>query len=261
MTLETLANIFLTVALGLYTLSFVAAALRKRAVSGAVMGAGWLANLALFTINWIAAQEPPFGNMYHVMIFLSLCFPPILLALSWRHRLGWLTGYFAFAAVIPLVGSLAMGRDIHWSRMPALQSPWFVPHVFAYMVSYALAAVAFAVTLAGLFSARREEEKAAPFRNASHVLLLVAFPFMTFGMLSGALWAEEAWGIYWSWDAKETWALITWGAYLIYFHCRLAPRLERYATLAQILAFLALLTTFLVVNLLPKMGSLLHSYA
>ena len=84
---------------------------------------------------------------------------------------------------------------------------------------------------------------------------------MTFGMLSGALWAEEAWGIYWSWDAKETWALVTWSAYLIYFHCRMSPRFKPYATVAQILAFIFLLITFLVVNLLPKMGSLLHSYA
>ncbi len=261
MNLTPLADISLLAALGLYAIAFIPACLRKRTLSGAIMSAGWLANLALFIINWIAAKEPPFGNMYHVMIFLSLCFPPTLLVLTWRHRLGWLTDYFAFAAVIPLAGSLSMGRDIHWSRMPALQSPWFVPHVFAYMVSYALAAVAFAVTLAGLFSAQRQEEKVEPFRNASHLLLLVAFPFMTFGMLSGALWAEEAWGIYWSWDAKETWALITWAAYLIYFHCRLSPTLKRHATLAQIIAFLALLTTFLVVNLLPKMGSLLHSYA
>ena len=84
---------------------------------------------------------------------------------------------------------------------------------------------------------------------------------MTFGMLSGALWAEEAWGVYWSWDPKETWSLITWGCYLIYFHCRTRRYLHKYEETAELLAFLALLTTFTLVNLLPKLSSALHSYA
>jgi ABC-type transport system involved in cytochrome c biogenesis permease subunit len=84
---------------------------------------------------------------------------------------------------------------------------------------------------------------------------------MTFGLLSGALWAEEAWGVYWSWDPKETWALITWTLYLVYFHCRRSPSLQRFADAAQMAAFLALLTTYLLVNLLPKLASALHSYA
>ena len=83
---------------------------------------------------------------------------------------------------------------------------------------------------------------------------------MTFGLLSGALWAEEAWGRYWSWDPKETWSLITWTLYLIYFHCRRSPGLRQWSPAAHVLAFLALLTTFFLVNLLPKMGSVLHSY-
>jgi ABC-type transport system involved in cytochrome c biogenesis permease subunit len=79
-------------------------------------------------------------------------------------------------------------------------------------------------------------------------------------MLSGALWAEEAWGQYWSWDAKEVWSLITWGLYLIYFHLR-KSEWKQYADWAHLLAFLALLTTFFLVNLIPKLGSILHSYA
>ena len=257
MNLENLTLYCLIASITLYANAFLAALFRKRLICSALMPLGWMANLALFIINWIAAQAPPFGNMYHVLIFLSLCFPPLLLALIYRHKFNWLSSYFACAATIPLIGSLAMGSDIHWSRMPALQSPWFVPHVFAYIISYALALMAFSVTLAGLIS---KEKTTNRFAQASYILLLTAFPFMTFGMLSGALWAEEAWGRYWSWDAKETWALITWIVYLLYFHCRLSPRLNRYATGMQILAFIALLTTFLVVNLLPRMGSLLHAY-
>lgn len=91
-------------------------------------------------------------------------------------------------------------------------------------------------------------------------MLLLAFPFMTFGMLSGALWAEEAWGVYWSWDRKEVWSLITWTLYVVYFHSRLSPRTRRWAPTLQSVAFVALVITFLAVNLLPKLSSALHSY-
>ena len=89
----------------------------------------------------------------------------------------------------------------------------------------------------------------------------MAFPFMTFGLLSGALWAEKAWGRYWSWDPKETWALAMWLCYALYFHCRRHPKLERFALPCQIAGFAALVVTFLFVGLLPRLGSALHTYA
>lgn len=229
----------------------------------ALMAAGWGISAALFVVNGLIAGEPPFGNMYHVQVVLSLCFVPLYMLLSVRDKLNWTAPYFAVAAALPLVGALFMERDVHWRRIPALQSPWFVPHVLAYMISYALAAIAVALTIARLVRTRPENDMNASgkYKAATLETLRLAFPFMTFGMLSGALWAEEAWGVYWSWDAKETWSLITWILYLVYFHCRYSPRLQRYADLAQILAFLALLTTFFLVNLLPKLASALHSYA
>ena len=155
-----------------------------------------------------------------------------------------------------MIGAIFMDKQAAWKRMPALQSNWFVPHVLAYMISYALCAVAF-ILLIRMWVRKMEMSE---FRRAMYQILRTAFPFMTFGMLSGALWAEEAWGQYWSWDAKEVWSLITWGLYLVYFHCRKSSW-SRYADIAHALAFLALLTTFFLVNLLPKLGSLLHSYA
>ena len=103
-------------------------------------------------------------------------------------------------------------------------------------------------------SARAEAEM-----RAAEALVVLAFPLLTFGLGSGALWADEAWGAYWSWDIKETWALLTWCLYLIWFHLRRrTPLLSRRPLL--ILAWVAVLITFLVVNLLPKIVSL-HSYA
>lgn len=237
--------------------------LLKRTRTGFVLAvAAWLVNVALFFLNWRLAGEPPFGNMYHVQVFLALCFLPTFVVISLRLGLSRAGVYFAFVSAIPLIGALFMERDVLWRRIPALQSAWFVPHVTAYMISYCLAGVAFVLTIVGILRGQLGKGDTDTFYGeAGYHTLRIGFPFMTFGLLSGALWAEEAWGVYWSWDAKETWALITWTLYLVYFHCRRSPSLRRYADVAQLAAFLALLTTYLLVNLLPKLASALHSYA
>jgi len=147
--------------------------------------------------------------------------------------------------------------------MPALQSPWFVPHVFGYMVSYALLTVAFVTLVSGLFRRwyRADATMLERSRKAIYAITRLAFPLLTFGLLSGALWAEEAWGTYWSWDPKETWSLITWTLYLIYFHARFSPRTRRFEVAAHLLAFAALVATFILVNLLPKFAGGMHSYS
>ena len=245
-----------------YGLAAVLLQLRRRRSGRVLFAAAWLMNGVLILLNWAVGGHPPFANMYHVLTFLAFCSLPFWLILALRDRLAWLDVYFAAAAVVALTGTLFMARSLMWRRMPALQSPWFVPHVVSYMVSYALAAVAFAVMLKAR-SCRyvcRRPGSSGEDDAAVHQLLRLAFPFMTFGLLSGALWADAAWGAYWSWDPKETWALITWTLYALFFHCRKEPHLRRYAGLAHVLAFLCLLVTFLLVNLLPKLSSPLHSY-
>jgi ABC-type transport system involved in cytochrome c biogenesis permease subunit len=229
---------------------------RRNRTAAGFMGFAWLINLSVFVLNGLLTGHLPFGNMYQVQVVLSLCFLPLFILLSVRDRLGRLLDYFAFSSALPLIGAIFMDKQAAWKRIPALQSGWFVPHVLAYMISYALCAVAFLLFLRCRFSRKQNGE----LRHATVQILRTAFPFMTFGMLSGALWAEEAWGQYWSWDAKEVWSLITWGLYLLYFHLR-QSEWKRYADWAHLLAFLALLTTFFLVNLLPKLGSVLHSYA
>lgn len=246
---------FLAASAGIYLLSALFCLLRYRAAGLILMAAGWALNLSVLILNALMVRDIPLGNMYQVQVVLSLCFLPLFLLLAWRERLEWTAVCFAFASSLPLIGAIFMDKQGTWKRMPALQSGWFVPHVLAYMISYALCAVAF-ILLIRLRCAKERTE----IRRAIDQILRTAFPFMTFGMLSGALWAEEAWGQYWSWDAKEVWSLITWGFYLVYFHCR-RSEWKRLADWAHLLAFLALLTTFFLVNLLPKLGSLLHSYA
>ncbi len=241
--------------------AWVLIAFRRRGGT-AVFALAWTSVVALIVFNAVAAGEPPLGNMYHVQVFLAACFGPLFALMAWRGRLAWAGHYFAFASAIPLIGALFMDRDQVWRRMPALQSGWFVPHVTTYMLSYSLATIAFALLVIRLIRRRSlDEEGRDRYEAGEYAVLKLAFPLMTFGMLSGALWADSAWGGYWSWDPKETWSLITWMLYAVYFHCRKDRSLRPYTGWAQGLAFAALLITFLLVNLLPKLASSLHSYA
>ena len=288
--LESSVKILIISATAVYGISFLLAVFKRQKSSLAVFFLGWMINLAVFVINWIIAKNPPFGNMYHVMSFLPLCLLPLYLYVKYIQKLGWLLSFFAISAALPLFGTLFMKHEVVWNRMPALQSPWFVPHVSAYILSYSLAAVAFLLVLASTYHHLEiknifrlfKDSKGNPFpflihlgrvlhlkdsnpdskrySAAAYKIMLIAFPFMTFGLFSGALWAEEAWGSYWTWDIKEVWSLITWGLYLIYFHCRLSKDIQNWQRIAHIFAFFALLITFFVVNFLPKITSL-HSYA
>lgn len=252
------ASVIAGLSAGLYALAWLLFVLQRCPSARICLWAGWTVNLGLFAFNWAQAGAPPFGNMFHVQGVLALCMPVLYALLKRYAQLGWSGAFFGFAAALVMGGAAFMEPDAHWRRMPALQSPWFVPHVFAYMLSYALAALAFFMTVTRWV---RRNTGRMRYRDAACRLIRLGFPFMTFGLLSGALWAEEAWGVYWSWDPKETWALITWTLYLIYLHCMHSADLRRYADVAHGLAFAALLVTFLVVNLLPKLASPLHGYA
>ena len=253
--MEALLIPLLAAAAGVYLLSATGFALKQYRAAYVVMAMAWGINGAVMVLNALIVHDIPLGNMYQVQVVLGLCFLPLLALLGFRKKLSWTGTYFAVASALPLIGAIFMDKQAAWRRMPALQSGWFVPHVLGYMVGYALCTVAFILFIRSLFV-----RKDAEFDRAVYQILRIAFPFITFGMLSGALWAEEAWGQYWSWDSKEVWSLITWGLYLVYFHGRKSAW-NRYADGAHILAFFALLTTFFLVNLLPKLGSLLHSYA
>ncbi len=213
--------------------------------------AAWVVALLLFVADWVLAQAPPFGNMRHVLAFFPLVMVPAAHYLR-RFRGLELTPWLAAASALALVGALCMPLQATWRQMPALQSPWFAPHVIAYVVSYGLMTVAALLTLASF----RSEEKLA----AAGEVVRLSLPFMTFGLWSGAIWADEAWARYWAWDIKEAWALITWCVYLIYFHVRAQKCFATWLRPLLLAGFVAVLITFFVVNLLPSIQSI-HSYA
>lgn len=139
--------------------------------------------------------------------------------------------------------------------VPALQSPWFTPHITAYMFAYSAFAIAFILAIYSVVTKRDDV-----FAKID-ALAYFGIAFMTFGMLAGALWAKEAWGHYWSWDPKETWAAITWLAYLIYIHARLFTKTDRRVLcLILAVAFICLNMCWWGVNYLPSAQMSIHTY-
>ena len=139
--------------------------------------------------------------------------------------------------------------------VPALQSPWFKPHIIAYMLAYTLMASAAMIALYHLIRGDRQNYSLTS-------IVFIGISLITIGMLFGALWAKEAWGQYWSWDPKETWAAITWFAYLLYVHYRQIPtHRPRLALWVLLISFVLLQMCWWGINYLPAaQGSSVHVY-
>ena len=152
--------------------------------------------------------------------------------------------------------------------VPALQSPWFTPHILVYIVCYSLMGVAAVMALMKLIGGRWWRIGNTLRLEVIDSLVYVGLIFMTFGMLFGALWAKEAWGHYWSWDPKETWAAITWLSFLVYVHYRLMPKAKSQEPNANRLALCLLIISFVLlqmcwwgINYLPSaQGASVHTY-
>ena len=144
---------------------------------------------------------------------------------------------------------------------PALQSHWFFPHVIGYILAYSLFGIATVIALYLLLKHDKTKQKTPSLALCDHIIY-AGTAFLTLGMLIGAIWAKEAWGHYWSWDPKETWAAATWMAYLLYIHFRLHHPLKGKPALYIILgAFLILLICRYGVNYLPSIkGNSMHIY-
>lgn len=154
------------------------------------------------------------------------------------------------ALILALVfGILSLARINFGALPPALRSIWFAPHLIVYMLAYSVMAISVITGIASGFSSRIPGHLPGKLLSTSSALLLI-------GMLFGAVWAQQAWGNYWTWDAKECWAAVTWLLTLAGIHTG-----NNKARLAfTILAFLAMQMTWYGVNYLPAAQMSLHTY-
>lgn len=211
---------------------------------------------------WISLERPPLRTMGETRLWYSFFLPVAGLITYQRWGYKWILSFSTILSAVFIVVNIAK-PDIHNKvLMPALQSPWFAPHVIIYMFSYAILG---AVTLVALYYLFREEKLQDKERimDMTDNLVYVGIAFVTMGMLMGAIWAKEAWGHYWSWDPKETWAAATWLGYLVYIHYRLLKTSKNKTSMTiLLLAFMLLQVCWYGVNYLPSArGRSVHTYS
>lgn len=224
----------------------------------AIMG---IAIYALFIVAlWIGLERPPMRTMGETRLWYSMFMlvAGLFTYLRWHYR--WILPFTTLMATVFMTINILRPEIHDQTLMPALQSPWFVPHVSVYMFSYAILGCATLLAIGAL--ATRNDN----LNRAIVQLLYIGTACVTLGMLSGALWAKEAWGAYWSWDPKEAWAAVTWGLYLVAIHLALRPStlLNKASRVAYytiiIVAFLSLQMCWWGVNYLPSAAASEHTY-
>ena len=183
----------------------------------------------------------------------------VITYVRWRYK--WILSFSTLLAFVFICVNLFKPEIHNKTLMPALQSPWFAPHVIVYMFSYAMLGAAALIAIYLLIRARKKGIDEGMMSLCDN-LVYVGMAFLTIGMLFGALWAKEAWGHYWNWDPKETWAAATWLGYLIYIHYRLRHHLRYSAALGLLVfSFLLLQVCWIGVNYLPSArGYSVHTY-
>ncbi|MGH3259403.1 MAG: c-type cytochrome biogenesis protein CcsB [Streptosporangiaceae bacterium] len=245
----------------------------------AAMALGTLAvaaHLTAVVTRGLAVHRAPWGNMYEFVTALTCVAAIFFLFVMIRYR-AWALGVFVMGAVVIALG---LAETIIYTAagqlVPALQSYWLSIHVTAMTLAtgiFFVAAVLGVVYLAADRYARRiAAGRAAPdngiwrrlpsteqLDRLTYRTIVFGFPVWTFGVIAGAIWADQAWGRYWGWDPVETWAFITWVLYAAFLHARATAGWRgRRAHYIQLLGFASLMFNILVVQVFIT-G--LHSYA
>lgn len=216
---------------------------------------GLLVFFSFILSMWVSLERPPLRTMGETRLWYSFFLPlaGIIVYSRWKYK--WILSFSTILALVFICINIFKPEIHSKTLMPALQSPWFAPHVIVYMLAYAILGVA---TLMALYFLLKKQ----PLDYQLDDLVYVGLAFMTIGMLFGALWAKEAWGHYWSWDPKETWAAITWFSYLVYVHYRQIPTHKpKLALWVLLVSFVLLQMCWWGINYLPSaQGSSVHVY-
>jgi len=179
----------------------------------------------------VSAGRVPWGNMYEFSITGALAFTGAYLGALRKYDLRWLGLLVSISVLLTLGTAVTVLYVPSAPLVPALKSPWLVIHVSTAIISGGVFLLANVIAAAYLYLDKMESKgertawaKRLPslevLDQLSYRLVAFVFPLWTFSVIAGAIWAESAWGRYWGWDPKETWAFITWVAYAAYLHAR-----------------------------------------
>lgn len=218
--------------------------------------AALVACLASVCVRVAASGRLPFASMYEFGLLLCLVLDGFLVFLNFRPVDRAVTAAAALCDFV-MASVILLFFDTAHPLVPALKSAWLAAHVATAVIAYSSLAMSAALAVAAL-AVSRDGDRARSLELLVNRCVAVAFPFLTLLIITGAIWAEYAWGSFWRWDPKETWALITWIVYLGYLHLVRARSWKgRKVLVAAIVGFAVVLFTFFGVNLLL---SGLHSY-
>jgi cytochrome c-type biogenesis protein CcsB len=212
----------------------------------------------------------PWGNMYEFSLTWTFGILAVFLVVSLRRDIRWLGLPVIFLSILSLGLAVTVLYTEAAQLVPALRSWWLIIHVAAAVICGGAFSVAAAISALYLWRERAERKghvtgivaalpDASRLDTLAYRILAFAFPLWTFAVISGAIWAEYAWGRYWGWDPKETWAFITWVIYAGYLHARsTAGWRGRRAAYISLLGFVSFLINYFGVNIFVNS---LHSYA
>ena len=238
---------------------------------------GFVVQTAAIGLRWKESYDmghghAPLSNLFESVVFFAWTIVMIFLIIDFKYKYRAI-GFFVmpFALFGMAWAQLSLDSNIE-PLVPALQSNWLVYHVITCFLGYAAFAVACGISI--MYLIREQMEQGGSNAQAGGLLsmfpsikvlddlnykaIMIGFPLLTLGIVTGAAWANYAWGTYWSWDPKETWSLIVWFVYAAFLHARITRGwVGRRAAILSIVGFAATIFCYLGVNLFL---SGLHSY-
>lgn len=238
----------------------IAAYVHKRLIALFFLIVGVVIFTAFIAGLWYGLQRPPLRTMGETRLWYAFFLACAGIFVYYRWRFRWLPICTSLIASIFALTNIIKPEIHSVTLMPALQSPWFIPHVTVYILSYAMLGIATIAAITQLIKLKKGTADAELYGLIDNTVY-IGFGFLVLGLISGAVWAKEAWGHYWAWDPKETWAFITAVAYLVCIHLRLNTQYTRIVLYMLPIAFILLMVAWIGVNYLPAAQTSVHVYS
>ena len=238
-----------------------------------VVFAGVTGNTTGIAMRWMESYtlgygHAPLSNLYESLVFFAGTLAVVYLVIEKKYQ-NRIIGAFVMPFPFLAMAYASLSPNISYQiqpLLPALKSNWLIAHVVACFIGYAAFAIAFGLSIMYLIKEKDAQEnsrllerfpKTGVLDELNHQMVMFGFLFLSVGIITGAVWANSAWGRYWGWDPKETWSLITWFIYATLLHARLTRGWHgRRIAFLSVAGFAAVMFTYFGVNLLPG----LHSY-
>ena len=214
-------------------LEFTGTAFKKEKLVKAawyVFFAAFAVHTAFLIARGVAAKRLPLSNQFEFANAFAWGVALMLIVMRRRLKTDWLSVVAMPATLLVMTYAALQPMEIR-DLMPALRSAWFGVHIGSAVLSYASFVIAGCIALRYLLAVKKggtDERALNQMDYISYRMVAFGFLFLTVVILSGAIWAEQAWSAFWTWDPKEVWALITWIIYAVYLHLRL--RMKRKGT-------------------------------